>query len=98
MSDGKSKHCDHCDPERCNKYPMPSRGDIHGTMYAQWTGGHCPVCRFIAAERAKAERMRAIAESMPTVTEEWMLADARKVRRYPICDTCGQVVIRGEHE
>jgi hypothetical protein len=44
MSDGKSKHCDHCDPKRCGKYPMPSRGDIHGTMHAQWTGGHCPAC------------------------------------------------------
>lgn len=39
-----SGHCEHCDLDMCGKYPLPTRGNIHGSKYAQWTGGHCPAC------------------------------------------------------
>ena len=64
-------HCNHCDRERCGKYPMPSRGDIHGAKYAQWTSGHCPACA--AADLIEAEVYR--------LADAWCW-DASRVRDY----------------
>ena len=93
-----SGHCEHCS-ENCHGDPLVKLGArMHRAPdeHAYWDSGFCPVCRFIEAEQAKVEKLRAIAESTPMVTEEWLLADARKVHRWPICDACGQVIFGGE--
>lgn len=74
------------------------RGEDKGSDYTVgYHDGHEAAKRELVEKRDALEQlMRKEAESMSPVPPELMLADAKKARRYPLCDACGQVIIRGE--